>query len=122
MTAALYTRLAATALRLLTKYGQPVTLRNYTAGVYSPALGTATPQTADSTRQCAVFDYPNGQFLDPSSLIQSGDKKGLMDANGAAPSLEDHIITADGIEYVIKQIKTLAPAGAAVIHELQLRT
>lgn len=124
MTAEVYTRSAATALRLLTKYGQSVTLRTYTAGAYDNATGTVTNTTADTTRQAALFDYKSnsyGQTLASGTLIQQGDKKCLMDANAAAPTLADHVIVGS-IEYVIKDIQELNPAGTPIIYTLLLRT
>lgn len=196
----IYDRAAATALRLLAKYGEDVTLRRLPVGVYDPATGTTPligtgvgyttnatgyaigataitlisgtgsilasdlvsfagdtnkyplaagitapgvltlaapgllaviPASAqavtnyynDGTRRAATFDYPRmnqGQVLAGQTLIQQGDRQCLMDANGAAPTLADHVIV-DSIEYVIKDIKTLSPAGTPVLYELQLR-
>jgi hypothetical protein len=119
----IYDRAAATALRLLAKYGEDVTLRTYTTGTYDPATGTTPNTTADTTRKAATFDYPRlnqGQVLAGQTLIQQGDRQCLMDANGAAPTMADHVIV-DSIEYVIKDIKTLSPAGTPVLYELQLR-
>lgn len=119
----IYDRAAATALRLLAKYGEDVTLRAYTVGTYDPETGTTTNTTADTARKAATFDYPRlnqGQVLAGQTLIQQGDRQCLMDANGAAPTMADHVIV-DSIEYVIKDIKTLSPAGTPVLYELQLR-
>ena len=120
----LYTRLAATSLRLLTKYGQSVTLRKYTTGAYDPTTGAGANTITDTTRKAALFDYNRmgyGQTLQGSTLVQQGDKQCLMDANGAAPTLADHIIIGT-VEYVIKDIKEVNPAGTPMLYDLLVRS
>lgn len=115
-----YAALAATAARLLAEYGQAVTLRNYTVGTYDTSTGRTTTTNADITRNAALFDFGEGQTIGPGGLIQQGDKKLLMEA-GVVPALEDHVIVA-GVEYVIKGISEVNPAGVSVAYTLHLRT
>ena len=114
-----YTKSAASALKMLTKFGQSVTRRSYTAGTYDPATGLVTPTTADTTRKGALFDFGEGQTLERGTLIQSGDKRLLLDAT-ATVLPQDHFIIG-GTENVIVSIGEINPAGTVVLYDLHLR-
>ena len=116
-----YSRIAGTANRLLAKFGQTVTLRKYEIGAYDPVTSTAAQVATDYSRVGAIFDFGGKQTLGPGGLIQVGDKQLLMDVNGAAPELEDHVIVG-GVEYVLKGVGVIAPAGVPVVYDLHLRT
>ena len=114
-----YVQTAATATRLISKFGQSVTLRHYTIGTYDPATGLNAVTTSDVTAKAAIFDFSKGQTLQPGSLIQAGDKQGLM-AVTQTPALQDHVIVG-GKDYVIISLGELTPAGIPVIYNLHLR-
>lgn len=114
-----YAKAAATALRLLTKFGRDVTLRNYTVGTYDPATGTNSVSTSDVTVKAAVLDYGAGQMEQAGNLIQSGDKRCLVQA-GTVPALEDHVIVGSK-DYSILSVGEVNPAGTPVIYNLHLR-
>jgi len=114
-----YAKTAASALKSLTKYGQSVTRRSYTAGTYDPAAGLVTPTTTDTTRKGALFDFGAGQTLERGTLIQGGDKRLLLDAT-ATVSPQDHFIMG-ALEYVIVSIGEINPAGTVVLYDLHLR-
>ena len=114
-----YVKSAATATRLITKFGQSVTLRRYTIGTYDTATGTNTVTTSDVTTKAALFDFAQGQTLQAGNLIQAGDKQALM-AVTQTPALQDHVIVG-GKDYVILGLGELNPAGTAIIYDLHLR-
>ena len=114
-----YARAAATSLRLLTKFGQDVTLRSYSAGTYNPAVGTSTPTMTDTTRKGAIFDFGAGQTLERGTLIQVGDKRLLLDSVDSV-SHQDHFIIKS-IEYVIVSIGEINPAGKSVLFDIHIR-
>jgi hypothetical protein len=116
-----YARIAATSIRLLAKFGAPVTLRDKALGTYDPATGAVTAAApADKVRNGALLDFGAGQVLAPGGgLIQAGDKRLLLEP-GSVPGLEDNVI-AGGIEYVIKGIGEVNPAGTPVMYDLHLR-
>ena len=114
-----YVKSAATATRLITKFGQSVTLRHYTIGTYDPATGLNTVTTSDVTAKAVVFDFGKGQTLQAGNLIQAGDKQALM-AITQTPALQDHVIVG-GKEYVILGIGEVNPAGTVIIYDLHLR-
>ena len=70
----------------------------------------------------------NKQGTQADSLIQAGDKQILLAAlidDGEEvlpePPPECACIAPDGIEYVVKLVKPLAPAGVAVMYDLNIR-
>lgn len=115
-----YAKTAATALRLLTRFGADVTLRNVpSTGTYTPG-GTNVPGgPTDVTRKGAIFDFGKGQVNAAGGLIQGGDKRLLMEV-GVVPSLEDRVV-ANGVEYVIKGVGEVNPAGVPVVYDLHVR-
>jgi hypothetical protein len=112
-----YTATAATALRLLTKFGRDLTVRNYTTGSYNPTIGQNVQTYTDTTVKGAVFSF--GQGDTSPELIQSGDKKAIIDST-TTPKLEDHLLVGSKV-YVIKSIRELNPAGTSIMFELHLR-
>ena len=119
-----YSPLAATALRLLTKFGGDVTLRRNGEPVYDPLTLTVTPTITDYTRKGAKFDYTwqgSGETLQNGTLAAASDKQLILDSNGVKPSITDHIIFSDGGVWSIADVKELAPASTALIYECRLR-
>lgn len=118
----IYDRAAATALRLLTKYGQTVTLRRITTGDYDPSTGSASQTTTDYTASAAKFDFDfrmSGMTFVPGTLIQSGDKQIFMSAHslGITPAPGDQVII--GVDtWPVMGVKELKPADTAVLYEI----
>lgn len=114
-----YNRPKTTALRLLTRYGQTMTLRRITDGAYS--AGASTQTVVDETVTGAVFEYT--AFEKQNSSIQIDDRKIMLAAKGmsAAPALTDQLIFGGTTFKIIPPIKPLSPAGVDVIYELQAR-
>jgi hypothetical protein len=121
-----YTRLQATANRLLKGKGQSITLTKVTAGTYNPATGAMTGTTTSTqTAYGAIFDYGAKQI--DGTLIKAGDKQVLISAfkiDGSAltaPVLGD-TVTIGGVTYtLVEPLKTVGPAGITVIYEANLR-
>jgi hypothetical protein len=129
-----YGPLAETAFRLLTEYGRSVTLRKFTpggGGKYDPSTARAVSnsQTAklDKTRQAIVVDAPAnrigsqyGSSVKEGTLIQEFNKWCYMDANGAAPTNQDHIIVGSKT-YKIFNVQEYAPGGIPLMYLVVLR-
>lgn len=116
-----YSRTAATAARLLARFGAAVTIKKVDDGTYNTATGQnvqAAPQ--QSTRNGALLDFPPGQANGPGGLVQGGDKRLLLEAGTFAPSLEDRVV-ANGTEYAVKGVQQVNPAGTPVIYDIHLR-
>jgi len=118
MVDALYTRAAATALRLLTKYGQPVTLVRQTSGPYDPTTGTSPVTTTTYAGYAAVFAYPAAEV--DGTMIQRGDKRAYLTLTGATP-LPSDAFTIAGVTHAIVNVEALDPGGLVVMYTLQVR-
>jgi hypothetical protein len=121
----IYDRAAATANRMLTKYGMEVTLRRVTVGDYDPDTGSAPASPpVDYVCMGATFDYSQRDI--DGSLIKTGDQKLLMSpfqTDGSAmpvPTTSDKILIGSTV-YSIQPSKKVAPAGQNVLFELQIR-
>ncbi len=57
-----------------------------------------------------------------ANLVEMGDKKVLMSADGLAiePTTDDWLVV-DGVEYSIENVDSLEPAGLSVLYEIQAR-
>lgn len=119
---------------MLTKYGQSVTLRPYSAGGgdYNPSTGAAAPSgpegALDETRKALTADQPGsqiqrhfGQTNQTDTLIQTGEKWVYLDANGRAPCLQDHVLI-NSIDYVVIGVQVTDPGGVPLFYLLILRT
>lgn len=115
-----YSDLAATAVGILTDFGQTVTRRVYSAqGPYIPDSGDMIVTYADTPRIGALFDVGDGKTNIRGSLVETGDKRLIIDAN-ATVNLSDHFIVG-GIEYAIVSVGEVNPAGTTVLYDLHVR-
>ena len=122
---AFYDRMAATALRLIAQFGQPVTLRDTVAGEYDPIAGGTTPGTVtEQTGSCILQDYSAqeaGAANMAGSNIQMNDKKILIAAKGLTPPTLSTQVIADGHTWTAVNIKEINPAGTPLVYEIQGR-
>ena len=116
-----YERAGASALKLLKKYGQSATLKR-TETTTSPLKpwepGASTTVSYPVT--CVVADFSE-KMIDGSTIIY-GDKRVIVAAKDmpVVPCVSD-VIAVGATEYTIINVKTIAPAGAAVVYELHAR-
>jgi len=121
---AFYDRTAATALRLITQFGQPVTIRATTVGEYDPEAGSAPPDsTKEQTAQGILLDF-TGQEFQNNSLIKQGDKKLKIAAHGLewVPDLLNKVIIQGRTWSIVPPLKEVNPAGTPILYELQVRS
>lgn len=117
MTAFNYPATAATATRLLERFGAAATIRHPTGTVYDPATGTMVPAYSDTATTAAVFAYSQ-RYID-GTLIRQGDQQAYC-APAVAPVQGDRL-TWQGTDYEVVAVKPVAPAGVPVLYEAQLR-
>ncbi|WP_430444816.1 MAG: hypothetical protein ACQZ2J_27485 [Pseudomonas piscis] len=120
---AFYDRTAETALRLITRFGQPVTIRDIKPGEYDPETGSAGPDTVtEQTAQGILLDF-TGQEFQNNSLIKQGDKKLKVAAQGLAwaPDLLNKVVIQGRTWSIVPPLKEVNPAGTPVLYELQVR-
>lgn len=113
----LYENLAATALRLLAKYGAPTTIQRVTIGAYNPATGTASNSTSNLTTTGLVRLYQN-KLID-GERVKVGDKEVVL-SNEQIPLLSDKIIV-DSVPWSIVNIREVNPAGTPIVYFAQIR-
>jgi len=114
-----YAGAAASATRLLNKFGQAITRTTYTAGTFDQSTQTVSPSTASAPRIGAVFDIGGNRTTIRGTLVQVGDKELYLDPS-ASVALTDHY-TIGGIEYTVLSFEEISPAGTAVLYILHLR-
>lgn len=115
-----YDNLAATAARLLARFGQPVTLSRAATGAYDPATSGVTSAAPTAlTRRGALFDFAAGVTNLRGNLVQATDRQLLLEA-GEAPALTDSIVIG-GQTFTIVSIGELNPAGVPVMYDLHVR-
>jgi hypothetical protein len=131
-----YTDAAADALEVLAEFGQAMTLSIPGASTYDPTTRSAT--ATDTSYPCTgvILDYTDkgaaGKRVEPglvsqgvpgASLTERGDKYAFIAAADLAvtPTQGSKLTTAAGELWTVSNVKTLAPAGEAVMHEVQLR-
>ena len=77
-----YTSLAATATRLLTDDGQPMTLRRTVPGTYDPVTGTTTGGSTQDLATTGIFTkIGTGYAL--TNQVEAGDRMALIDGSQA---------------------------------------
>ena len=120
-----YDRMASTALRLIERFGQTITLRDTVPGEYDPVTGSQTPDVEVSQPAQAVLqDYAlqqAGMSYAEGTVIKQGDKKILVAAQGLTPPTLTTTVIADGAAWTIVNIKEINPAGTPLVYELQGR-
>lgn len=121
MTTFNYANTAATADRLLKRFGARVEMSRTLPGAYDPATGgPGAGTTTTQTVTAAVFDYPQ-RYIDGTKIL-AGDRQCFLSAVGVNEPLQGDRFTWDGKSMVVVAVKKLAPAGLAVLYELQVRT
>ena len=113
-----YTGIAATASKLLTKYGKPITFSRTTAGTYDPITGATTAGTTATFTPPGIFQTIRADLID-GELIQKGDKMFVID-NSFAPTLTDTVLIGSE-NWSIVNIREVEPAGLALVRFIQAR-
>lgn len=116
-----YSGTAATAARLLERFGSAVTMSRTVPGTYDPETGATGAGTATTQAvKAAVFDFPQS-YID-GSLIRAGDRRAVVAAVGVTAPLVGDLFPWKGQNLVVVSVKELGPNGLAVLYTLQVRT
>lgn len=115
-----YANIAATALRMIVRFGQAVTITSRVQGAYNAATSAATvTETTQSTR--GVLDQYKWREID-GSLVKAGDIKLIIAAKGlSAPAINDTVALADGLKLTIKNVEVVSPGATPIIYICQVR-
>ncbi len=121
-----YDRMQKTSDRLLIGKGQTVTITHVVPGTYNPATGAVTNTATTQKGTGAVMDWDARQI--DGTLVRVGDRRLLLSplntAGGVltAPVLGDTITDAAGGVYtLVAPLKTISPAGTAVLYDCNMR-
>ena len=117
MTAFDYAATAATATRLLERFGAAATLKRQTTGTYDPDTGESPVTVTSLATTCAVFAYAQ-KYID-GTLIKQGDQLAYC-APTNAPAQGD-VLTWQGRDYQVVAVTPISPAGTPVLYEAQIR-
>lgn len=128
MTSFNYAKPKANVTKMLTRYGQSLTITSHSIGPYDPATGTATDTITTQTGVGVIFEWGQqgstpsfGKSMIDRSLIVAGDKQLYLSSTSITmPSINDNVTDVNGKVYTIKMIKELAPSGTAVLYEANI--
>lgn len=114
-----YAKTAATAARLLARFGGPVTLTRIAPGTYDPTTGTtAADTTTTSTGSGARFGYEQREI--DGTKIRTGDQRAYLSTAVFQPRTDDRVAFSDGT-FLVVTARVLKPGAVAVLYEMQLR-
>lgn len=113
-----YTDGAATALRLLKKYGIPVTLSRTTGGSIDPVTGAITAGTDASKTPTGLFVNFPVEMID-GTRIQAGDKRLIMAAD--VTPLTTDTVPYGGYTWIVHSVETVSPTGVDIVHFVHIR-
>lgn len=119
-----YAKTAATADRLLKRFGAASSLKRRAEGAYDPNTGSSTVTETEQPCTAAVFDFDlrlTGQMFAGQSVILAGDKLAYVSAVGVSTPAPGDFLVFGGVTHSVIAVKRLAPSGIDVLHELQVR-
>ena len=114
----IYARLASTASRLLTTYGQTVTLRRTTGGSVNPVTGATVAGTVQTLTAPGILQRYPDELVDGTRILAS-DRMLILDST-VQPQITD-LVSLEGQQWTLVQIQTINPAGTPLVYMLQVR-
>lgn len=114
-----YLSLAATANKLLQRFGASATLTRSTPGEYDPDTGAAPITAAVQNVTAAVFPVED-RFVD-GTLIFATDQQAYVSAVGVTEPRPGDVLTWNGTDLTVIRCKNLGPAATFVLYEMIVR-
>lgn len=115
-----YAAAAADAAELLAEFGATVTVTRTTAGTYDPDTGTTGAGASQTWTPSGVKLEYSASAVDGTHIL-SGDQRVYMSAvPGLDPKAGDTVTLGAEVWRVVIS-RTLAPAGVAVLLDVQVR-
>jgi len=114
-----YADVARDALDIITEFGTDVTITKIESGTYDTKTGENAVFADGSKAKGIVFDFGTGISTISGNLIQSEDKRLLLEA-AAKPEFND-VFTANGKTYSPVSIGEINPAGITVLFDIHVR-
>lgn len=116
------TDMAATALELITEFGESVTLTrpSSSAASYDPATGIATP-VSPATYTGVGYPYAYAQRDVDGTNVRQGDQRLLLATSGMVLPRTGDTVTIGATTFSVISGKQEKVAGTAVYFEAQIR-
>jgi hypothetical protein len=109
-----------TVSKLITQYGQAVTLKVPSAGTFNAETGGFTAGAEASYTTVGVADAFFKSEKGGSNVKTKRLKVYLSPADLAVEPTTSHRIVVSGVEYDIVSVKPVAPGGIVVLYELDV--
>lgn len=116
----IYTRLNATATRLVEKFGSELTFTRVTKGTFDPATGSSSGDTTQTYTANAVKDTFS-QLERSDSSVEIGDIRLIAETATFGPYAVDDLVAIDGFSYRLVNVDPIKPGPTVVAYELQAR-
>lgn len=115
-----YSDMAATVQEILAEFGAPAQVtRTEQGGEYDPETGDYVTTTV--TQDCISVVLPVDQKLVDGTTVLATDETAYLSAVGVTEPRASDRLKVNGKIYTVIRCKNLAPAGQAVLYELQVR-
>jgi len=113
-----YAKMAATALKLLKKFGKPVTLKRVTGSSVDPITGVVTAGTDASVITTGLIKpYPDN-MVDGTRILAS-DRELVLSAEHVPLPSDKPLV--NGENWAVVNITTISPTGTPVCYMIQVR-
>lgn len=118
MSDAFYTRMAATASKLLNKFGGAVTVVRNVGGSVNPVTGVVTPGSNTTLTGKGLLNKFSDDLID-GTRIKASDRLLMLDSSFEPVMTDKPTIASQN--WTIVEIRTIKPANVAVMYALQVR-
>jgi hypothetical protein len=118
MSDAFYNRMAATASKLLAKFGSEVSVSRTTGGSVNPVTGAITPGATTTLKAQGIISEFDTKLVD-GTAIRYGDRLLIID-NTFEPLMTDRPLIGSQ-QWNIVSIEAKKPAGVAVVYMIHVR-
>lgn len=116
-----YRRILDTALKMVARFGQPITITRRIEGAYNPSTSSVPITESTQSGIVGLFDNYKTKEID-GSLIKMGDVKMIVPGKGLIePQAEDTLTDKNGTKWTIKDFDVIRPAGDPLLYTFQLR-
>lgn len=115
-----YAKTAATALRLLGRFGTDVSITRATAGAYDPETGAVSSTTITWTAKAVRGEPYSAKEID-GSLILAGDLKMIVSADASHDMAPGDTITIEAEVWRVVKPNPIRPATVTVAYMPQVR-
>lgn len=117
-----YSRMLATASKLLAKFGTSMTFTRHEAGTYDDETGTVTETTTDYVVTGVVQALGNAADATAEDLVMAKTRLVLLDAGGNLtydPEPGD-TVDFDGYTWTVRGCTPIAPGGTRLLYKTQV--